>query len=54
MFTHSQRYWIAAWVGNAAESVAAHGDELHLPADLDAALAAVIAGEQKKLGAGKE
>jgi APA family basic amino acid/polyamine antiporter len=31
-----------------AESVAAHGDELHLPADLDAALAEVIAAEQKK------
>jgi APA family basic amino acid/polyamine antiporter len=37
-----------------AESVVAHGDELHLPADLDAALAEVIAEEQRKLGAGKE
>jgi APA family basic amino acid/polyamine antiporter len=31
-----------------AESVAAHGDELKLPADLDAALAKVIADEQKR------
>jgi hypothetical protein len=32
-----------------AESVAAHGDELHLPADLDAALAEVIAAEQRRV-----
>lgn len=31
-----------------AESVAAHGDELHLPADLDAALAEVIEAERRK------
>jgi hypothetical protein len=37
-----------------AESVAAHGDELHLPADLDAALAAVIAEERRTLAAGRE
>lgn len=32
-----------------AESVAEHGDELNLPADLDAALADLIEGERKKL-----
>ncbi|HET6213851.1 MAG TPA: amino acid permease [Micromonosporaceae bacterium] len=37
-----------------AESVAEHGDELRLPADLDAALAEVIAVERKKLGQERE
>ncbi|MGE5830420.1 MAG: amino acid permease [Micromonosporaceae bacterium] len=32
-----------------AESVAEHGDELNLPADLDAALADLIEGERRKL-----
>lgn len=33
-----------------AESVAEHGDELNLPADLDVALADLIETERKKLG----